>query len=67
ACSIPQTGKFNFELADDELELGMGIHGETGVRRQKLTSADEINQEIVDRICADIGLQAGDRGVCHNQ
>ncbi|HED4429525.1 TPA: dihydroxyacetone kinase subunit DhaK [Pasteurella multocida] len=63
ACSIPQTGKFNFELADDELELGMGIHGETGVRRQKLTSADEINQEIVDRICADIGLQAGDR-VC---
>ncbi|PJG84450.1 dihydroxyacetone kinase subunit DhaK [Conservatibacter flavescens] len=63
ACSIPQTGKFNFELAEDELELGMGIHGEPGVRRQKLTSADEINGEIVERLCEDIELQSGDR-VC---
>ncbi len=63
ACSIPQTGKFNFELADDELELGMGIHGEPGVRRQKMTTADEINGEMVDRLCADIELSAGDR-VC---
>lgn len=63
ACSIPQTGKFNFELADDELELGMGIHGEPGVRRQKMTSADEINAEIVEHLCNDIELKAGDR-VC---
>lgn len=63
ACSIPQTGKFNFELADDELELGMGIHGEPGVRRQKMTSADEINEEIVARLCDDIELKSGDR-VC---
>ncbi|KAE9529366.1 dihydroxyacetone kinase subunit DhaK [Testudinibacter aquarius] len=63
ACSIPQTGKFNFELADDELELGMGIHGEPGVRRQKMTSADEINGEIVARLCEDIELKSGDR-VC---
>ncbi|TCP97347.1 dihydroxyacetone kinase DhaK subunit [Cricetibacter osteomyelitidis] len=63
ACSIPQTGKFNFELADDELELGMGIHGEPGVRRQKMASADEINGEIINSLCADISLQAGDK-VC---
>lgn len=63
ACSIPQTGKFNFELADDELELGMGIHGEPGVRRQKVTTADEINNEIVESLCADIGLVEGD-SVC---
>lgn len=63
ACSIPQTGKFNFELADDELELGMGIHGEPGVRRQKMAPADEINGEMVERLCDDIGLQEGDR-VC---
>ncbi|HBO39007.1 MAG TPA: dihydroxyacetone kinase, partial [Pasteurellaceae bacterium] len=63
ACSIPQTGKFNFELADDELELGMGIHGEPGVRRQKMVSADDINGEIIDSLCADIGLKAEDK-VC---
>lgn len=63
ACSIPQTGKFNFELADDELELGMGIHGEPGVRRQKMTTADEINGEMVERLCNDIELQSGDK-VC---
>lgn len=63
ACSIPQTGKFNFELADDELELGMGIHGEPGVRRQKMASADEINEEIINRLCEDIELKAGDQ-VC---
>ncbi|MDU8924901.1 dihydroxyacetone kinase subunit DhaK [Pasteurellaceae bacterium LIM206] len=63
ACSIPQTGKFNFELADDELELGMGIHGEPGVRRQKLTTADEINGEMIECLCKDIELTAGDR-VC---
>lgn len=62
-CSIPATGKFNFELADDELELGMGIHGEPGVRRQKMASADEINGEIIERLCEDIELKAGDR-VC---
>lgn len=63
ACSIPQTGKFNFELADDELELGMGIHGEPGVRRQKMASADEINGEMIERLCADIELKSGDK-VC---
>ncbi|MCW9717168.1 dihydroxyacetone kinase subunit DhaK [Avibacterium sp. 21-599] len=63
ACSIPQTGKFNFELADDELELGMGIHGEPGVRRQKMTTANEISQEMIDRLCADTELNNGDK-VC---
>lgn len=61
ACSLPQTGEFNFELADDELELGMGIHGEQGVRRQKMAPADEIVTEIIERLCADLPFTSGDR------
>ena len=61
ACSLPQTGEFNFELADDELELGMGIHGEQGVRRQKMAPADEIVTEIIERLCADLPFVSGDR------
>ncbi|QBH97546.1 dihydroxyacetone kinase subunit DhaK [Limnobaculum zhutongyuii] len=61
ACSLPLNDGFNFELADDELELGMGIHGEQGVRRQKMVTADEIVTEIVERLCADLPFKAGDR------
>ena len=61
ACSLPQTGEFNFELADDELELGMGIHGEQGIRRQKMAPADELVTEIIDRLCADLPFSKGDK------
>ncbi|GKX56938.1 dihydroxyacetone kinase subunit DhaK [Leminorella grimontii] len=61
ACSLPLNDGFNFELADDELELGMGIHGEQGVRRQKMARADEIVAEIIERLCADLPFVAGDR------
>ncbi len=60
ACSLPQTGAFNFEIPEDEFELGMGIHGETGVRRQKMIPADQLVTELVDRLCDDLGLEAGD-------
>jgi dihydroxyacetone kinase-like protein len=40
--SIPETGKLTFELADDEIEIGMGAHGEAGIARQKLASADQV-------------------------
>lgn len=61
ACSLPQTGEFNFELADDELELGMGIHGEQGIRRQKMAPADQLVTEIIDRLCADLPFSQGDK------
>lgn len=63
ACSLPASGNFNFEIPDGELELGMGIHGEHGVRRQKIVSADEMVKEMVDRLCDDLPFKSGDN-VC---
>jgi dihydroxyacetone kinase-like protein len=60
-CTMPQTRKPAFELADDEMEIGLGIHGEPGLVRGKLASADETAQSIVERIVPDLGLAGGDR------
>ena len=60
AGSIPETGKLTFELADDEIEIGMGAHGEAGISRQKLTSADAITDQLMDRILPDLPFVAGD-------
>ncbi|MBY5934908.1 dihydroxyacetone kinase subunit DhaK [Tateyamaria omphalii] len=60
-CTVPQAGKPTFEIADDEMEMGMGIHGEPGVWRGKLQSADEIANEMMDRLLADMPLANGDR------
>jgi len=57
---LPTVGKPTFSLADDEMEIGIGIHGEPGIRRGKLLPADEITTDIVDRLVADLGLQAGE-------
>ena len=51
---LPQVGKPTFEIGNDEMEIGMGIHGEPGIRRGKLKSADEITQELSDKILDDI-------------
>ncbi len=45
-CSLPQTLKPNFQLGDDEMEIGMGIHGEPGITRGPLRSADEVTDEL---------------------
>ncbi len=60
-CTVPQAGKPTFEIADDEMEMGMGIHGEPGVWRGKLKSADDIAGEMMDRLLADMPLSKGDR------
>ena len=60
-CSLPQTRRPNFEIADDEMEIGMGIHGEPGVARGKLRSADEITDEMMDRILDEMSPSRGDR------
>jgi dihydroxyacetone kinase-like protein len=57
---LPTVGKPTFSLGDDEMEIGIGIHGEPGIRRGKLLPADEITTDIVDRLVADLGLQAGE-------
>lgn len=53
-CTVPAAGKPGFELSDDEIEIGIGIHGEPGTHRAKFTSADEIAKTLLDKILADI-------------
>lgn len=60
-CSLPQTLRPNFEIAEDEMEVGMGIHGEPGISREKLKSADAVTDELVDTILADSGMASGSR------
>ncbi len=60
-CTVPQAGKPTFEIADDEMEIGMGIHGEPGMRRGKLLAADDIANEMMDRLLEDQPLSSGDK------
>ncbi|HET9068123.1 MAG TPA: dihydroxyacetone kinase subunit DhaK [Amaricoccus sp.] len=60
-CTVPQAGRPTFEIADDEMEMGMGIHGEPGVWRDKLRPADAIAGELIDRLLADAPVAAGER------
>ncbi|AYG63362.1 dihydroxyacetone kinase subunit DhaK [Rhizobium jaguaris] len=60
-CSLPQTLKPNFQLGDDEMEIGMGIHGEPGVARGPLKPADQVTSELLDRILGEMKAERGDR------
>jgi phosphoenolpyruvate---glycerone phosphotransferase subunit DhaK len=60
-CTVPQAGKPTFQIAEDEMEMGMGIHGEPGVWRGKLRTADQIAEELMDALLADQPLGPGDR------
>ena len=60
-CSLPQTRRHNFALGEDEMEVGMGIHGEPGVARGPLQRADEIVDQMLDAILAEMAAPAGDR------
>ena len=62
-CSLPQTRRVNFEIAAGEMEIGMGIHGEPGMRREALRPADAVVDEIMDAILAEMGAARGDRVV----
>ena len=55
SCTVPAAGKPNFEIGDDEMEFGVGIHGEPGRRRAKLAPADAIAEEICAAIADDFG------------
>jgi phosphoenolpyruvate---glycerone phosphotransferase subunit DhaK len=63
AGSIPETGQPTFELADDEIEVGMGLHGEPGVARGKMLPADALVEQMMARLLADLPFGAGDE-VC---
>jgi dihydroxyacetone kinase-like protein len=59
-CIVPELGKASFSLAENEMEIGMGIHGEPGIRRGALQKADEIVQQIADTVLNDLPYKNGD-------
>jgi dihydroxyacetone kinase-like protein len=61
SCTVPSAGKPTFELADDEMEIGIGIHGEPGRTRMKLATADEIAEMLMTPILDDLPFKSGDR------
>ncbi len=63
ACTVPAAGRPSFSLADDEIEFGLGIHGEAGVRRERLQPVGALVSTVAERIFDDRGLKAGDRAV----
>lgn len=61
SCTLPAVGRPGFVLGDAEIEVGLGIHGEQGVRRMSIASADELVKLVLETIEADGGLKSGDR------
>lgn len=59
-CTVPAAGKPSFELAENEIEIGMGIHGEPGTHRETLRTADEITSHMLGKVLADLPYKAGD-------
>jgi dihydroxyacetone kinase-like protein len=64
SCTLPAVGHPSFELGDDEMELGVGIHGEPGRKRVPLAPARDIAQMLVEPILADLPFHSGDGVVC---
>lgn len=64
--TIPAAGKPGFTLADDEMEVGIGIHGEPGVRKEKLKDANEIVDELLAKILADLDYVGSEVAVLVN-
>ena len=60
ACTVPAAGVPSFELAEDEIEWGLGIHGEAGVERGPMRTANAIVERLLGVIIGDLGLESGD-------
>jgi dihydroxyacetone kinase len=61
SCSLPQTRKPNFEIGENEMEIGMGLHGEPGIRRLSLDTANGVTDLLMDFIQQELRLQPGER------
>ena len=59
SCTVPAAGKPTFQIGDDEMEMGVGIHGEPGRRRVRLARADDIAAEMTGAILKDLSLKPG--------
>ncbi|MTI62078.1 MAG: dihydroxyacetone kinase subunit DhaK [Firmicutes bacterium] len=60
SCTVPSVGKPTFVIAEDEMEVGLGIHGEPGVEKTKIKSAARIAENLVDSIVEDLPFKSGD-------
>jgi len=60
SCTVPAKGSPTFVLGEDEIEFGVGIHGEPGIAREKLSSANELAERMVTQIVGDVPFVAGD-------
>ncbi len=60
SCTVPHVGKPTFDLPEDEMEIGIGIHGEPGRKRMKVQPADEIVEMLMEPILKDVPLKSGD-------
>ena len=59
--TLPAVGSPTFQIGDDEMEIGMGIHGEPGIKREKLHTADEIAERMTEAILADMSIPKGSK------
>ncbi|WP_100065722.1 dihydroxyacetone kinase subunit DhaK [Miniphocaeibacter massiliensis] len=65
-CIVPAVGKPNFELLEDEIEIGIGIHGEPGVKREKIKPSNDIVDELLEKILLDIDYSNSEVAVMIN-
>jgi dihydroxyacetone kinase-like protein len=61
SCTVPHAGKPTFDLPEDEMEIGIGIHGEPGRHRMKIKPADEITEMLIEPVIKDLPYKAGDQ------
>lgn len=61
ACTVPHAGKPSFDLAEDEIEIGIGIHGEPGRHRIPMENADGITDRLLEPVLSDLGITSGDK------
>lgn len=59
-CIVPEVGKPTFSIKDDEVEIGMGIHGEPGIEVKQMTTADSLTDQMVEKLLADMPLTGSD-------
>lgn len=65
-CTVPAAGKPGFELSDNEMEVGIGIHGEPGTHRESMKTADEITDMLLEQILGDIDYNGSEVAVMIN-
>jgi dihydroxyacetone kinase len=59
SCTIPASGRPIFDISEEDMEIGMGLHGEPGIRRGPMISADEVGAQLVEQILADLPALRG--------